>query len=655
MLHTAFLSLILFVALSSTSLLSKTISRRQTDPEYCRVIDGFDCKCSYYRVTCTSDRDLPSSINVLQNEKQKYQSVELVINGERDQTVREQTFEPVKELYKPDADNFEFRIKFEKFTALHLSSPSIFNRIFPDNIPSNARKVMAVEIYNPHVQPDNNVNLFANLHVDSLELYSLYPFHGTFQQLFHGANIKYLRLSGGDIRSDLSQPFTGNVGRLELAKQASQLSMQNFPLYPVHEYIINAFYVTDFKSDHPPNYSNVGELRVYSQERIPANAFRQYPNLHTLSIGTERDIDPHALDGLYNLEKLIIKDTKPSLELLNTVPNVKELEAGIERLNEREQCQLIEKLANGQIAVQATLNGHECTCVSAYLNTAAGRYPCDAQNCEQSSCSVIRDNYDASTRSFKTPPSIKRADGTDALRPREPKVYTGPYQIPHQDQEKYKQATPQRAEQPYEPETYEEQQPDVRPYDQEDTRPDMHTTTPGVDQQPAGQQDYWPTEHEYDPSYPYSPEQTHQQQPYVPSQHYPHEPYAPQDEGHQEEDSESELPVNEDYENQQGLDDNEIGPDGHDVENQQEGKVDDESHVSHDPNQSTESTFVDATEIMDKPQSAKKRFSWLPIIIIVAVIAAILLIGLLILIIRKRRDARGYNPTATTEHTAGSA
>ena len=40
----------------------------------------------------------------------------------------------------PDADNLEFRIKFEKFTALHLTSPGVFNKVFPDNAPANARK-----------------------------------------------------------------------------------------------------------------------------------------------------------------------------------------------------------------------------------------------------------------------------------------------------------------------------------------------------------------------------------------------------------------------------------------------------------------------------------------------------------------------------------
>lgn len=209
-----------------------------------------------------------------------------------------------------------------------------------------------MEIYNPVVQPHDNPNLFKNLNVDSLELYVLYPFRGTFQQLFHGANIKFLRLSGGDIVSDLSQPFSGNIGRLEIAKQASSLSVQNFPVYPAHELIINAFYVTDFNSEHPPNYSNLGEIRIFSQERIPANAFRQFPGIHTLSISTEKDIDPHALDGLTNLEKLTVKDTQPPVELLNSVPNVKEFETSIEKLNERAQCQLIEKLANGQVAIQ---------------------------------------------------------------------------------------------------------------------------------------------------------------------------------------------------------------------------------------------------------------------------------------------------------------
>jgi hypothetical protein len=142
MLRTALVSLILFVSLSSssTSFLRKTIVRRQVDPQYCNAIEGFECKCSYYRATCTTDRDLPSPIRIVDSEKQKYQSVELVVAAARDINVNEYTFEPVKELYKPDGDNFEFRIKFEKFTALQLTSPGIFNRVFPDNLAQNARK-----------------------------------------------------------------------------------------------------------------------------------------------------------------------------------------------------------------------------------------------------------------------------------------------------------------------------------------------------------------------------------------------------------------------------------------------------------------------------------------------------------------------------------
>ena len=140
--RTVFLSLLLSVSLSSSSLLGKSLSRRQAEPQSCQAIEGFECKCSYYRVTCTSDRDVPQSITVLPNEAGKYQSVELVLNGEREQNVNEHTFEPVKSLYKPDADNLEFRIKFEKFSALHLSSPGLFNRVFPDNLPADARKHM---------------------------------------------------------------------------------------------------------------------------------------------------------------------------------------------------------------------------------------------------------------------------------------------------------------------------------------------------------------------------------------------------------------------------------------------------------------------------------------------------------------------------------
>ncbi|CAF1070851.1 unnamed protein product [Rotaria sordida] len=450
MLRIVLLSLILLVSLSSTtsSILRRSLSRRQSDVPPCNAIEGFECKCSFFRVTCTTTRDFPSPLNILQNEKHKYQSVELVVAAARDIQVNERTFESIKELYKPDGDNFEFRIKFEKFTGLRLSTAGIFNRVFPDNIPPHARKQIALEVYNPEVAPSESPFLFQNLNVDTLELYALYPFHGTFQQLFDGANIKYLRLSGGDIRSDLSQPFTGTIGRLELAKQASSLSAQNFPAYPAHELIINAFYITEFNSENPPSYSNLGELRVYSPDRIPANAFQQFPNIHTLSISTDKDIDPNALNGLNSLEKLSIKEPKPSLALLNSVPSVKEFETNIEKLDEDAQCQLVGKLANGQTAVQAIPNGRDCTCTAAYLSTAAGRTPCDVQGCERSSCAAIRNNYDASIRAFKATPPIRRADGTDALHPREQRVYSAPYQVSAGDREKYHRAAPPQHAQP---------------------------------------------------------------------------------------------------------------------------------------------------------------------------------------------------------------
>lgn len=135
MLHTVLLSLILFVSLSSS------ISRRQIyDPQYCQAIEGFECKCSSYGMTCTNDRDLPSTINIFENEKYKYESVQLIITTEHDIVVNDQTFEPVKELFKPDANNLQFSIIFEKFTGLNLASAGIFNKVFPDNLPVNAWK-----------------------------------------------------------------------------------------------------------------------------------------------------------------------------------------------------------------------------------------------------------------------------------------------------------------------------------------------------------------------------------------------------------------------------------------------------------------------------------------------------------------------------------
>ncbi len=82
------------------------------------------------------------------------------------------------------------------------------------------------------------------------------------------------------------------------------------------------------------------------------------------------------------------------------------------------------------------------------MDTAAGRAPCDAQHCEHSSCAAIKNNYDTTTNTFKTPPSIQRSDGSDALRQREPQIYTAPFQVSNQDKEKLQQGIPQPVQQP---------------------------------------------------------------------------------------------------------------------------------------------------------------------------------------------------------------
>jgi hypothetical protein len=79
------------------------------------------------------------------------------------------------------------------------------------------------------------------------------------------------------------------------------------------------------------------------------------------------------------------------------------------------------------------------------LDTASGRGPCDAQHCEHSSCAAIKNNYDVSTKTFNAPPPIRRSDGSDALRQPAARVYTAPFQVPSQDQEKLEKGIPKPA------------------------------------------------------------------------------------------------------------------------------------------------------------------------------------------------------------------
>jgi hypothetical protein len=99
--------------------------------------------------------------------------------------------------------------------------------------------------------------------------------------------------------------------------------------------------------------------------------------------------------------------------------------------------------------------------VSAYLDTAAGRTACDAENCDRSSCAAIKNNYDANTRQFSAPPAIRRADGSDALRQREPRIYTAPFQIAQPDQEKLSRGMLIAA--PAQPDEEEVRRPDQEP------------------------------------------------------------------------------------------------------------------------------------------------------------------------------------------------
>ena len=154
------------------------------------------------------------------------------------------------------------------------------------------------------------------------------------------------------------------------------------------------------------------------------------------------------------------------------------------------------------------------------MDTASGRYPCDAPSCDQSSCPAIRNNFDATARTFKAPPAIRRADGSDALRQREAKVYSSAYQISNQDRDKSQQGASQQQQQPSngqggeDQQQQQQQQPsDVTPADPQKksrrTRPRTQTTTPTYPQQNPDEQG----QHQTDPYAPQQPDQEHHYHP----------------------------------------------------------------------------------------------------------------------------------------------
>lgn len=151
------------------------------------------------------------------------------------------------------------------------------------------------------------------------------------------------------------------------------------------------------------------------------------------------------------------------------------------------------------------------------MDTASGRYPCDAPSCDQSSCPAIRNNFDATARTFKAPSPIRRADGSDALRQREAKVYSSAYQISNQDREKSQQGASQQ-QQPSTGQGGEDQQQQQQPSDvtaadpqkkSRRTRPRTQTTTPTYPQQNPDEQG----QNQPDPYAPQQPDHEHHYHP----------------------------------------------------------------------------------------------------------------------------------------------
>lgn len=106
-------------------------------------------------------------------------------------------------------------------------------------------------------------------------------------------------------------------------------------------------------------------------------------------------------------------------------------------------------------------------------------------------------------------------------------------------------------------------------------------------------------------------------------------------------------------ENQGGGDGHQSGKDDDGTENKEAGEGGQQNPSQPDSSPFSDGNSENNTMIADASVPNKKRFSWLPIIIIVAAIVALILIGLVILIIRKRNSGSGYNQAPTSDNAAG--
>ena len=117
-------------------------------------------------------------------------------------------------------------------------------------------------------------------------------------------------------------------------------------------------------------------------------------------------------------------------------------------------------------------------------------------------------------------------------------------------------------------------------------------------------------------------------------------------------DTNGNRPEGENADSQSNREGNENRQGGEGSEQQHSGDGTHDQHSTVDPNQVTEAK-TDADGIDGSP-SPKKGMNWWLILGIAGAVIGLILAVVIFLFLKKKRTARGYNPTATTEHGAAT-
>ncbi|KAI0984692.1 hypothetical protein GJ496_003230 [Pomphorhynchus laevis] len=397
-----------------TLMLISVSNCQQSSTNSVQLFKSMICGTERTDLYCHTNEDTMQSVSSDDSEsssrhKARYESIDLVFdNGEYNLT--SEFFKDVNPFFQiqPTYGKIEFRVKFQNFKALYLHD-KFFNSIC-DSLHNNVGCHLTLNVYNSKTS-DFIVSsgVFQDLRADTLVVHNAHLTGVSFQTLFKNANIKVLDLKGTYIDCDGSIPYTGYIGKVILTKQASKLDSDEFPQFPVPEYVINAQNIQSISGETFVDYGNIKELNLKSKSLVirPGN-LQHFHNLKKLSL-EDVIVESGGFRNLEHIEELEIGSgvsMRPdAIADISKIKNLRKIriDNGEQSTDVRLMCELATSISQlpSTLSDLAISVGNKCTCEHKYIAhfkqlSTHECYYFDAE-CTKTSCQVVDDYFTAAS------------------------------------------------------------------------------------------------------------------------------------------------------------------------------------------------------------------------------------------------------------------